>query len=115
MKIVFKLGILLGLLFSVLFTTQAATVDCKISGTVTDSIRQEAIPFVTVGVENSDGKVLSRVASDVNGRFTVTAAAGNRYTLVISSVGYTTRRIEIAIEPGERTQNLGNLTPTEGP
>ena len=80
MKRVFKLGIVLGMLFSVFSMAEAAAADCKISGTVTDSISGEGIPFVTVGVENTDGKVLSRVASDVNGRFTTTAAAGNRYT-----------------------------------
>ena len=114
MKRVFKLGILLGMLLSAFTMAHAAAADCKISGTVTDSISGEAIPFVTVGVENSDGKVLSRVASDVNGNFTATAAAGNRYTLVISSVGYATNRVEVAIEPGERTKALGNLTLTEG-
>ena len=60
MKRVFKLGILLGMLFSAFTMAHAAAADCKISGTVTDSISGEAIPFVTVGVENSDGKVLCR-------------------------------------------------------
>ena len=114
MKRVFKLGIVLGMLFSVFTMANAAAADCKVSGTVTDSISGEAIPFVTVGVENSDGKVLTRVASDADGRFTATAAAGNRYTLVISSVGYSTRRVEVPIESGLCTKNLGNLTLTEG-
>lgn len=114
MKRVFKLGIVLGMIFSVFTMANAAVADCKVSGTVTDSISGEAIPFVTVGVENSDGKVLTRVASDADGRFTATAAAGNRYTLVISSVGYSTRRVEVPIESGLRTKNLGNLTLTEG-
>ena len=114
MKRVFKLGIVLGMLFSVFTMANAAVADCKVSGTVTDSISGEAIPFVTVGVENSDGKVLTRVASDADGRFTATAAAGNRYTLVISSVGYSTRRVEVPIESGLRTKNLGNLNLTEG-
>lgn len=114
MKRVFKLGIVLGMIFSVFTMANAAVADCKVSGTVTDSISGEAIPFVTVGVENSDGKVLTRVASDADGRFTATAAAGNRYTLVISSVGYSTRRVEVPIESGLRTKNLGNLNLTEG-
>ncbi len=114
MKRVFKLGIVLGMIFSVFTMANAAVADCKVSGTVTDSISGEAIPFVTVGVENSDGKVLTRVASDADGRFTATAATGNRYTLVISSVGYSTRRVEVPIESGLRTKNLGNLTLTEG-
>ena len=114
MKRVFKLGIVLGMLFSVFSMAEAAAADCKISGTVTDSISGEGIPFVTVGVENTDGKVLSRVASDVNGRFTTTAAAGNRYTLVISSVGYSTQRIDLSIPAGERNKDMGNIVLTEG-
>ncbi len=114
MKRVFKLGIVLGMLFSVFSMAEAAAADCKISGTVTDSISGEGIPFVTVGVENTDGKVLSRVASDVNGRFTITAASGNEYTLVVSSVGYTTQRIGLSIPSGERNKDLGNIALAEG-
>ena len=69
MKRVFKLGILLGFIFSLCTAAQAATTACKINGVVTDSISGEAIPFVTIGIENNEGKVLSRIASDELGKF----------------------------------------------
>ena len=56
MKRVFKLGILLGFIFSLCTAAQAATTACKINGVVTDSISGEAIPFVTIGIENNEGK-----------------------------------------------------------
>ena len=49
MKRVFKLGILLGFIFSLCTAAQAAPTACKINGAVTDSISGEAIPFVTIG------------------------------------------------------------------
>ena len=61
MKRVFKLGILLGFIFSLCTTAQAATTACKINGVVTDSISGEAIPFVTIGIENNEGKRLREV------------------------------------------------------
>ncbi len=88
MKRVFKLGILLGFIFSLCTAAQAATTACKINGVVTDSISGEAIPFVTIGIENNEGKVLSRIASDELGKFMITASAGQNYRLVVSSVGY---------------------------
>lgn len=74
MKRVFKLGILLGFIFSLCTAAQAATTACKINGVVTDSISGEAIPFVTIGIENNEGKVLSRIASDALGKFMITAS-----------------------------------------
>ena len=50
MKRVFKLGILLGFIFSLCTAAQAAPTACKINGVVTDSISGEAIPFVTIGI-----------------------------------------------------------------
>ena len=67
MKRVFKLGILLGFIFSLCTAAQAAPTACKINGVVTDSISGETIPFVTIGIENNEGKVLSRIASDALG------------------------------------------------
>jgi xanthosine utilization system XapX-like protein len=61
MKRVFKLGILLGFIFSLCTAAQAAPTACKINGAVADSISGEAIPFVTIGIENNEGKVLSRI------------------------------------------------------
>ena len=75
MKRVFKLGILLGFIFSLCTAAQAAPTACKINGVVTDSISGEAIPFVTIGIENNEGKVLSRIASDALGKFTITASS----------------------------------------
>lgn len=102
MKRVFKLGILLGFIFSLCTAAQAAPTACKINGVVTDSISGEAIPFVTIGIENNEGKVLSRIASDALGKFMITASAGQNYRLVVSSVGYGTKYVDISLSENEK-------------
>lgn len=106
MKRVFKLGILLGFIFSLCTAAQAATTACKINGVVTDSISGEAIPFVTIGIENNEGKVLSRIASDELGKFMITASAGQNYRLVVSSVGYGTKYVDISLSENEKNKDL---------
>ena len=106
MKRVFKLGILLGFIFSLCTAAQAATTACKINGVVTDSISGEAIPFVTIGIENNEGKVLSRIASDELGKFMITASSGQNYRLVVSSVGYGTKYVDISLSENEKNKDL---------
>ena len=106
MKRVFKLGILLGFIFSLCTAAQAAPTACKINGVVTDSISGEAIPFVTIGIENNEGKVLSRIASDALGKFTITASAGQNYRLVVSSVGYGTKYVDISLSENEKNKDI---------
>ena len=106
MKRVFKLGILLGFIFSLCTAAQAAPTACKINGVVTDSISGEAIPFVTIGIENNEGKVLSRIASDALGKFTITASSGQNYRLVVSSVGYGTKYVDISLSENEKNKDL---------
>lgn len=113
MKRVFKLGILLGFIFSLCTAAQAAPTACKINGVVTDSISGEAIPFVTIGIENNEGKVLSRIASDALGKFMITASAGQNYRLVVSSVGYGTKYIDISLSENEKNKDLGTIKLTE--
>ena len=113
MKRVFKLGILLGFIFSLCTAAQAAPTACKINGVVTDSISGEAIPFVTIGIENNEGKVLSRIASDALGKFTITASAGQNYRLVVSSVGYGTKYVDISLSENEKNKDLGTIKLTE--
>ena len=113
MKRVFKLGILLGFIFSLCTAAQAATTACKINGVVTDSISGEAIPFVTIGIENNEGKVLSRIASDALGKFMITASTGQNYRLVVSSVGYGTKYVDISLSENEKNKDLGTIKLTE--
>ena len=106
MKRVFKLGILLGFIFSLCTAAQAAPTACKINGVVTDSISGETIPFVTIGIENNEGKVLSRIASDALGKFTITASSGQNYRLVVSSVGYGTKYVDISLSENEKNKDI---------
>ncbi len=111
----YKVGIAVGVLLALLIQpANAANVICTMKGAVTDSINGENIPFVTVGIETGEGKVLSRVASNENGKFKTAAPSGASYTLVFSSVGYITKRLPVTIGENEKSMDLGNILLTEG-
>ncbi len=115
MKRFFVLGIIGGILFVLSATpAHAAMVNCTLSGVVVDSISRESIPYVTVGVENSEGKLLTRVASNDKGEFTVILPTGTSYTFEFSSVGYTPRRLSVALDTIEKSKNLGEIELIEG-
>ncbi len=92
----------------------ASTPDCTLSGVAVDSISRESIPYVTVGVENAEGKVLTRVASNDKGAFTVILPTGAGYTVEISSVGYAPRRLSVALNVTEKSRSLGEIALVEG-
>ncbi len=115
MKRIFTLGVICGMLLGVLpATAQAAAVSSLLSGVVVDSLSQESIPFVTIGIEGAEGKVLTRVASDENGKFKATVSAGASYTVEVSSVGYAPRRIPVTVGVQEKKIDLGKIELTEG-
>ncbi len=115
MKRAFTIGIICGVVLAAFsHSAQAATVNCTLSGAVADSISREGIPYVTIGIENAEGKVLTRVASDEAGKFKVTVSAGATYTVEFSSVGYISRRIPVTLDAQERSKHLGEILLVEG-
>ena len=56
---------------------------------------------------------MSRIASDALGKFTITASAGQNYRLVVSSVGYGTKYVDISLSENEKNKDLGTIKLTE--
>ena len=68
----------------------------KLSGKVSDSETNSPVVGATVTVDNS----AKGTTTDVDGRFLIQAAAGKKYTIKISNVGYKTKEITDAIADG---------------
>ncbi|WP_046371062.1 TonB-dependent receptor [Flavihumibacter petaseus] len=69
----------------------------RLSGKVINS-RNEAVPGATITVDGTNRKT----AADVEGRFTLQLEPGKKYTLKISSAGYTTKSLEdVELKSGE--------------
>jgi TonB-linked SusC/RagA family outer membrane protein len=96
-----KLRVLLFLLLGLagsLGTAWAQASSGTVSGRVTDT-KNEGIPGVTVVIE---GTTLGS-STNVDGTYTISNVPAGGHTLVISFVGYTTVRQEIAVGPGKTT------------
>jgi hypothetical protein len=72
----------------------------KIEGRVTDAVSSQPITGVSVLLNKSN----SGVATDLEGKFTLTLDAGKKYTITLSSVGYQTKEvIDVEVASGAAT------------
>jgi TonB-linked SusC/RagA family outer membrane protein len=77
----------------------AFLVDSPVSGRIVDA-KGEGLPGVTVVV---DGTTLG-AATDATGNFNIPNVPAGPHTLVVSSVGFTTKRVAITVVEGQPTQ-----------
>ena len=80
----------------------------SIKGNIKDSTKKEALPYVTVTLQQS-GKdsALKSVLTKENGTFELSISKDTAYTLLIAAVGYADKTIPIA--PGTADTNLGTI------
>lgn len=89
------------LLLSSLVVT-AQSIQVQVNGKVINA-KNEPLPGATISVES----ISRALAANVEGRFTVSLEPGRKYTIVVSSVGYTTKSIDdVEVRPNEEN----NLT-----
>jgi outer membrane receptor protein involved in Fe transport len=83
----------------------------NISGTVIDSLTGKSVEFATVAlVDPSNNKPINGAVCDESGKFLIPKAANGNYNLIVSFVGYTTKKITLlALEKGNEI-NLGTIT-----
>ncbi len=89
-KGIFKLLIILWLLFCVGTVTAQKLLKVDLYGKVTDSITREALPYATIQLINiENGKNQYGVISDSTGKFFIHNAICHPYQVIVSMVGYT--------------------------
>jgi len=74
------------LTFLILFTYQSFSQTGKISGSVTDAITGEALPFVNIIVEGTN----FGAASDIEGNYSIIGIPPGNYSVRASAIGYNT-------------------------
>ncbi|WP_320053012.1 outer membrane beta-barrel family protein [uncultured Acetobacteroides sp.] len=88
------------------------SVSTLISGKVVDSLSRKGVPFVTVTVQDSQSKVLKRLAADASGAFEFSLKENLRGEVVISAVGY--KPVTVKFLAGAKAkENLGSITMSE--
>lgn len=104
-------------LFLCLLTTfsiaQNSPQPVTIKGTVIDSVSKSPVSFVTITLQDAKTKqsVKSTLSKD-NGSFSLTAAGGKSYQLVLVFVGYTTRIVPLTGSGAEINAGKVNLSPS---
>lgn len=66
----------------------------QISGILRDSTDKQPIPYVNIWIENED----IGTTSDINGKFTLNISPNSNKTIIFSSVGYKTKKINSNID-----------------
>ncbi len=71
-----------------LMTSMTTNAD-SLKGRIIDAATSEAIPYATMTITGTDGKKHTMV-SDIDGYFNIDGLTGNRYTVSVSYLGYST-------------------------
>ena len=70
----------------------------KITGTITDSTKNEKIAFANVGLlRTKDSALISGTATDENGSFTLKNIPNGHYNFIISAIGYNSYKKQINV------------------
>lgn len=108
-----KLFVLFCVLFFYSIHSFSAPSNYSITGKVVDSLSRKGVPFVTITVQNSEKKVLSRLATDANGAFAVDLKLAGKGELLISAVGYSQKKVQYHLTETKGKLNLGEIDLTE--
>jgi hypothetical protein len=88
------------LLLSTLFFSATAQ-NLRLNGKIINS-KNEPLPAATIAVQGNE----RAIAADVEGRFSLTLQAGQKYSITISSAGYNTKIIEDVTVTADGDNNL---------
>lgn len=110
----FDCVLIMNLLYSaflfLLTSTVAFAQTGRILGTLTDSTTHKPVPYATVALLGPADNVIAGVATSDSGTFVLDKIAFGAYRLVVSFVGYQTRRIDaVTLSADKPTVELGNV------
>jgi hypothetical protein len=85
----------------VFFILSASAQTIRLSGKIINT-KNEAIPSATVAVQGND----RATAADVDGRFSLSLQAGQKYVITVSSAGYNTKIVEDVAVTADGNNNI---------
>ena len=106
-----QLLLIFSLFWAAISYSQAAkeTVLGQISGVVMDKDLKEPVPYATVLINNSEGKLVTGDSTQEDGSFTIKNIPAGTYTFQIQFIGYKTYSKQIEIEPGGNLVAIGTV------
>ena len=79
----------------------------QISGTVIDRELKEPIPYATVIVNDSEGKLVTGITTDEDGSFLISGIKAGNYLFKVQFIGYKTFSKEIKLDRNNSKINIG--------
>ena len=98
----------LGLLVVLTAQRPALAQQGTVSGRVVDAEISEPLSGVVIELRTGGGTLVQSAMTDADGRFTLTRIPQGRYTLLISSLGYETQRVE-RVSVGTEPHSVGTI------
>jgi hypothetical protein len=100
------------LLLSLPMTAQTAKGKFQIVGQAVSKADNKGIPYVTLTLQNDSAKLLNRLSSDANGKFTVPLPKEGKYMLILTATGF--QEITQTVNAVDAKTDLGILSMEEG-
>ncbi|RNI21808.1 TonB-dependent receptor domain-containing protein [Rufibacter latericius] len=85
------------------------TTGVSVTGTVIDAVSKAPVDFATVALQDKGGYTLTGAPCDAQGKFTLPQVAPGTYDLVISFIGYKTKRHSITVPEGTASLQVGQI------
>lgn len=95
------------------FLCSAEKSSSSIVGRAVDSTSKKGVPFATISVLDSKGKILKQLASDGNGIFEVALKPPLSGTIELTAIGYKMVKMKFSINPNSARTDLGDIVMTE--
>lgn len=92
------------------YAAYSSTSQGRITGSIIDSLTSKPLPFVTISLNTSDGKVVTGTVAGEDGTFAIDKVTFGTYQLVLTLVGYRSKKLVALTLSAERSElNIGHI------
>ena len=84
----------------------------QITGQAVEDISGKGIPYVTITLQNDSAKLITKLCTDVSGKFEISVKEKKKYTLIFTAVGFGEKKITEDVT--DLKTDVGKVTMKEG-
>jgi len=84
----------------------------QIAGQAVDASKEKGIPYATITIQNDSSKVLKKISSDTNGKFSCNVKDKSNYTIILTSIGFQEKKLKMYVD--KTKTDLGKIRLEEG-
>lgn len=94
---------------STISLSKSQNLNHSIKGLVIDSITQKAVDYVTINLKTASGESLKSTLSKTDGSFIFEKVGGEKYILVLVSMGYQNKSIALNLDSTKQVWDIGKV------